>query len=95
MDKPQTFEELQKQSEEYFRQQFDPSSQFFHNGSAEQVPTGGNRVPDLMYSMYPEGYDPNKSAEVIDYGEKYRSIETERNTYQQLKKSLAKLCPAV
>lgn len=48
-----------------------------------------------MYSMYPEGYDPNKPAEVIDYGQDYKNIETERAVYQQLKKSLAKLCPVV
>ena len=48
-----------------------------------------------MPNMYPEGYDPSKNEEVVDYGEQYRKIEEERNTFQNLKKSLAKLGPVV
>lgn len=45
--------------------------------------------------MYPEGYDPNKAVEAVDYGEGYRKVEADRNVYLNLKKSLAKLCPVV
>ena len=48
-----------------------------------------------MPGMYPEGFDPNKAEEVVDYGEEYKKIEQERNTFQNLKKSLAKLGPVV
>lgn len=73
MDKP-SMQDLQKESDEAFRKQFDPTSETFHHGSQEPVPTGGDRVPDSMYSMYPDGYDPNKPVEVIDYGENYRKV---------------------
>jgi hypothetical protein len=48
-----------------------------------------------MPSVYPEGYDPTKPQEVIDYGDKYREVEANRNVYQNLKKELAKLGPVV
>ena len=49
-----------------------------------------------MNKMYPEGYDPSQQiTEVIDYGEEYRKVEQDRNILQNLKKSLAKLCPIV
>lgn len=48
-----------------------------------------------MPSIYPEGYDPTKPQEVIDYGENYRQVEANRNVYQNLKKDLAKLGPVV
>ena len=48
-----------------------------------------------MQQMYPEGFDPNKPTEVIDYGEGYRKVERDRTVYQNLKKSSAKLCPVL
>jgi hypothetical protein len=45
--------------------------------------------------MFPENYNPNEQPEVIDYGEDYKKIEQDRNTLQNFKKSLAKLCPIV
>lgn len=38
------------------------------------VPTGGARVPESMSTMYPEGFDPNKAEEIVDYGEEYRQV---------------------
>jgi hypothetical protein len=32
------------------------------------VPIGGAKVPESMSTMYPEGFDPNKAEEIIDYG---------------------------
>ena len=48
-----------------------------------------------MPGMYPEGYDPNKPQEVVDYGEEYKKVEENRAIFQNFKKSLAKLCPVV
>lgn len=59
------------------------------------MPLNGDRIPESMTTMYPEGYDPNKPVEVIDYGEDYRKVEADRNTYMNLKKSIAKLAPVV
>lgn len=89
------FQQLAEQSEEEFRKQFDPHSESFHGGLTTPVPLNGDRVPESMPSMYPEGYDPNSAPEPVDYGEEYRKIEEERKMYQDLKKSLAKLCPVV
>lgn len=61
MDK-ESLQKMQQQSDEEFRKQFDPNSDTYHKGSIEPVPLGGDRVPESMYSMYPEGYDPNKPA---------------------------------
>ena len=84
-----------QQSEQAFRAQFDPNSPEFHGGSTVPVPTGGDRVPESMPSMYPEGYDPNQVQEVVDYGEEYKAVEANRGVYQNLKKELAKLGPVV
>ena len=59
------------------------------------VPLGGDRIPENMQAMYPEGFDPNKPSEVVDYGEGYKKVEKDRTVYQNLKKSLAKLGPIV
>lgn len=59
------------------------------------VPLNGERIPESMPTVYPEGFDPTKPQEVIDYGEDYRKVEQERTIYQNLKKSLAKLGPVV
>lgn len=48
-----------------------------------------------MSTMYPEGFDPNKAEEVVDYGEEYRQVESNRAVYLNLKKDLAKLGPIV
>jgi hypothetical protein len=48
-----------------------------------------------MPSVYPEGFDPTKPQETIDYGDSYREVEANRNVYQNLKKELAKLGPIV
>lgn len=48
-----------------------------------------------MPGMYPEGFDPEQPTKVIDYGEGYRKVEKDRTTYQNLKKSIAKLCPVL
>jgi len=49
-----------QESEQEFRKQFDPTSPSFHGGSEAVVPTGGDRVPESMPTMYPEGYNPNQ-----------------------------------
>ena len=49
-----------QQSNEQFRKQFDPSDPNYHGGVQTAVPTGGNRIPENMPGMYPEGYDPNQ-----------------------------------
>ena len=59
------------------------------------MPLGGQRVPYNMPGMYPEGFDPEQPTKVIDYGEGYRKVEKDRTTYQNLKKSIAKLCPVL
>jgi regulator of sigma D len=59
------------------------------------VPMGGARIPESMPTVYPEGFDPTKPQEAIDYGDKYREVEANRNVYQNLKKELAKLGPVV
>ena len=48
-----------------------------------------------MPTMYPEGYNPNQTEEVVDYGPEYKQVETIRTVYQNLKKELAKLGPIV
>lgn len=58
--KEETFEEKLNQSEAEFRNQFDPASGSFHGGPQTVVPTGGNRIPDSMPTVYPEGFDPSK-----------------------------------
>lgn len=65
---------MAEQSDAAFRDQFDPNSKEFHGGSQIPVPLNGERIPETMQSMYPEGYDPNKPVEVIDYGEEYRNV---------------------
>ena len=45
--------------------------------------------------MYPEGYVPNQVQKVIDYGEEYKTVESNRTVYLNLKKELAKLGPIV
>lgn len=52
-------------------------------------------MPDTMPTMYPEGYDPTKVAETVEYGPEYKKVEEDRTAYQNLKKSLDKLCPVV
>lgn len=84
-----------EESEQEFKKQFDPTSESFHKGDTRAVPVGGQRVPESMATMYPEGFDPNQQTEVIDYGEEYKKVEQDRNILQNLKKSLAKLCPIV
>lgn len=86
---------MAEESDKAFREQFDPNSANYHGGPQIPVPLNGARVPESMQSMYPEGFDPNKPAEVIDYGEEYKAVEVNRTVYQDLKKSLAKLCPVV
>lgn len=73
MDK-QSFQDLANESDAAFRAQFDPNSESFHKGPSIPVPLNGDRVPESMSTMYPEGYDPNKQAEVVDYGEGYRKV---------------------
>jgi hypothetical protein len=85
MDK-EPFQKLAEQSEEEFRKQFDPTSETFHGGSNMPVPLNGDRIPESMPGMYPEGYDPSKVPEVADYGEGYRKVEADRAVYQDLKK---------
>ena len=83
-------------SEQEFKNQFDPNHPSYHSGNQTIVPTGGDRVPESMPTMYPEGYVPTQQqTENIDYGSEYRRIETNRNIYQNLKKDLAKLGPIV
>jgi hypothetical protein len=65
-----------QQSEAAFRKQFDPNSATFHGGSNVPVPLKGERIPDSMTTMYPEGFDPTKTADNIDYGEAYNQIES-------------------
>ena len=48
-----------------------------------------------MSNTYPEGFDPNVPVEEIDYGPEYKKVETERNIYIALKKSLAKIGPVL
>ena len=59
------------------------------------MPTGGSRVPDSMPTIYPEGFDPTKPQDIIDYGDNYKEVEANRGVYQNLKKELAKLGPIV
>jgi hypothetical protein len=87
--------ELIAQSDISFRNQFDPTSPDYHHGVLKPVPLGGDRVPETMPTMYPENYDPSKQTEIVDYGEEYKKVESNRTIYQNLKKSLAKLCPIV
>lgn len=95
MEKEESLGEQMQQSEESFRKQFDPTSPEYHKGLETVVPVGGVRVPESMSTMHPEGYDPTKVQQVIDYGEEYKQIENSRNVYQNLKKDLAKLGPIV
>lgn len=41
------------ESDEAFRQQFDPNSPQFHNGIPVPVPLNGDRIPQSMSTMYP------------------------------------------
>lgn len=93
--KEQTFEDKINQSQEEFKRQFDPSSASFHGGIHVVVPTGGDRIPESMPTVYPQGFDPTKPQEVIDYGDAYRDVEASRTVFQNLKKDLAKLGPIV
>lgn len=95
MEKQEALAQDMQASEQQFRSQFDPASPDYHRGLQVVVPTGGDRVPDSMPTMYPEGYDPSKQSEPADYGELYRSVEANRSVYQNLKKELAKLGPIV
>lgn len=95
MENKASFGQQLAESEDQFKKQFDPTSETYHHGLQQPVPTGGNRIPETMANPYPEGFDLNQVAEVIDYGEEYRKIEEDRNIYQNLKKSLAKLGPIV
>jgi hypothetical protein len=95
MENNESLGEKMQQSDEEFRRQFDPSSGVHHGGIQVVVPTGGSRVPESMATMYPEGFDPTKPSEVIDYGEEYRAVESNRGIYQNLKKELARLGPIV
>ena len=69
MEKEESLAEKMQQSEEEFRKQFDPTSPNYHGGNQAPVPIGGNRIPESMQSMYPEGFDPNAPEPVVDYGE--------------------------
>jgi hypothetical protein len=75
-----------QESEEEFRKQFDPSYPGFHGGSQAIVPTGGDRVPESMPTMYPEGFNPNQAEQPIDYGAEYKQVEENRAVYLNLKK---------
>lgn len=66
-----------------------------HGGIQVPVPLNGARIPESMPTIHPEGFDPTKPQEVIDYGEEYKAVESNRNVYQNLKKELAKLGPIV
>lgn len=95
MENEKSLAEKMIESNEEFRLQFDPSSGAYHGGIQTVVPTGGNRIPTSMPTVYPEGFDPTKPEEVIDYGEEYRSVEANRAIYQNLKKELARIGPIV
>ena len=56
---------------------------------------GGDRVPESMPTMYPEGYNPSEAQPEIDYGPEYKQVEENRKVYLNLKKELAKLGPIV
>ena len=86
MEKEGSMAQKMQESEEEFRKQFDPSSASYHAGNQTIVPTGGDRVPESMPNMYPEGYDPNQPQEATDYGPEYKQVETNRGVYQNLKK---------
>lgn len=58
---PRHIEELISQSDISFREQFDPNSENFHNGSTQTVPTGGQRVPESMPQEYPENFNPGET----------------------------------
>lgn len=60
MEKESNLQKDMEQSEQEFKKQFDPTSETFHKGVTTSVPTGGQRVPESMTTMYPEGYDPNQ-----------------------------------
>lgn len=51
--KEQSLAEKMQESEQEFRKQFDPTSPSFHGGLQTTVPTGGDRVPESMPTMYP------------------------------------------
>jgi hypothetical protein len=95
MEKEESLAQKMEESSEEFKKQFDPNSASYHGGIQTVVPTGGDRVPESMPTMYPEGYNPNQAQEAVDYGEEYRKVETVRGIYLNLKKELAKLGPIV
>ena len=64
----QSMQKQMEQSEEEFRKQFDPNSESYHKGLNVPVPLNGQKIPESMPSVYPEGFDHNQPQEVIDYG---------------------------
>lgn len=74
MEKEESLGEMMQESSDEFRKQFDPNHPGYHGGPQVVVPTGGDRVPDSMPTMYPEGFNPNQPQEIIDYGEEYKAV---------------------
>ncbi|KRX05447.1 hypothetical protein PPERSA_05556 [Pseudocohnilembus persalinus] len=82
------------ESEQQFKEQFDPSSKNYHGGDQTVVPVGGARVPETMKEMYPKDANLQEYLEQPQqtyFGEEYEKIAEQRTKFQAFKKQLAKM----
>jgi hypothetical protein len=79
-------------SDTAFREQFDRSSAEYHGGTDVPVPIGGSRVPQSMPSEYAE---PDPDAREFRPTDEYNQINELRNTLNDFKKEVSKICPSI
>lgn len=83
-----------RESEQAFIKQFDPTSNTYHHGDPTPVPTGGDRVPDSMPTVYDVEYMKRaQENENVNYGAEYEQLMEFRTLFQDLKKILNLVCP--
>eukprot|EP01114_Cavostelium_apophysatum_P000573 TRINITY_DN1051_c0_g1_i1.p1 TRINITY_DN1051_c0_g1~~TRINITY_DN1051_c0_g1_i1.p1 ORF type:complete len:232 (+),score=59.04 TRINITY_DN1051_c0_g1_i1:96-698(+) len=83
-------EEAIRQSDQAFREQFDPNNPNHHGGPFIPVPIGGERVPQGLESQADWKSLPvqENAGEKVSYGPEYDSVEKMRNDLGELKKAL-------
>ncbi|EGR32316.1 hypothetical protein IMG5_088040 [Ichthyophthirius multifiliis] len=91
MDIKQTMQQMMEESEQEFKNQFNPQSDKFHQGSQVVVPLGGSRIPESMKSEYPENQGEIQNEENVSYGEEYEKIQNLRNDFLNFKKTISNI----
>eukprot|EP01017_Pseudomicrothorax_dubius_P043798 TRINITY_DN7352_c0_g1_i2.p1 TRINITY_DN7352_c0_g1~~TRINITY_DN7352_c0_g1_i2.p1 ORF type:complete len:251 (-),score=81.25 TRINITY_DN7352_c0_g1_i2:132-836(-) len=82
------------QSEQAFRNQFDPNSLLFHNGDPTPVPLGGVRQPKSMPTVYSDQLnDAEAMEEFLLTNPEYNDLIARRDQLGELKKAVSQVPP--